>query len=147
MYSERFFFFHKGATGPTACRSAGHSSLANTVSSQSSTVNLLHALFSFFPPSLGLFFTPYAKTNCSPPVVHSTLSKVLSENLKTSCFDIYGDALSFCTTCRAKQSSVLVCLASALNLHLILSTGISPPFFFIFFPMSFFLPPLILQAW
>lgn len=44
-----------------------------------------------------------------------------------------------------KQSLVLVCPMSALNLHLILGSEISPPFF-ISFSVSVFLL-FILQAW
>lgn len=144
------------------------SSSAHHQQIQLSISALILSPFQFFflsSPNFSLFFPPLLsmpQTNCSPPVVHSTLSKVLTgrkknkinKNLmqrKTSWVHIYGDALSFLHDTLSEQSSARVCLASALNLHLILSN--LPPrfFFFFFFCSSFrrlsFCSPLTLPAW
>lgn len=100
-------------------------------------------VFFLCSPSLKLFFSQHTKTNCSPPAVHSTLSKSFlgkSDGMKTSCFHIYGDALSFHTTWGA--SSPLPVFASCLH-WICISYWVlkSLPFFHLLSNVSLSLPP------
>lgn len=139
--------FTAGRGGATTHRSAGHSSLADTVSFPFTTVNpfTVPLCFSFSPLSVQTcFFPPHAKANeLHPSSDPLHFIKKFCENLmewKTSCFHIYDDSLLFfwktCTEsgpCLLRASTESASHIEQWNLFLHLLSNI----FFSISPLSF----------